>query len=214
MSKVLYEAFLPEVLPYVRDCPETMALNAVRAACIEFCKDSLALREVLEPITIVADQSEYELDKRAYYNVAKIIRMYHGIRELPGRSIEQLDAMLGGKWRTESGSPMYYTQESENTFRVVLTPSQASNDTLNVTVALTPKRDSDYVDGYIFERWAEVIAMGARARLHDTPKQPFSDKEAALRFRKWFESGRGEAKIEVNRGLTRGPLRVRYNSLV
>jgi len=214
MSKVSYEEFLPEVLPYVRDCPEQMAINAIRAACIEFCKDSLILREVLDPITIVANQSEYDLEKRAYYNVAKIIRVYHGSRELPGRSTEQLDKMLGGKWRTESGEPIFHVQESENTFRVVLTPDQTSNDTLVVTVALVPLRNSTSVDSYIFERWAEVIAMGARARLHDTPKQPFSDKEAAMRFRKWFESGRGDAKIEVNRGFTRGPLRVRYNPLV
>lgn len=214
MSKVSYEDFLPEVLPYVRDCPQNLAIHAIRAACIQFCRESLILREELEPITIVVGQAEYELQRRAGYNVASIITASLGLAPLPGKTPEELSALLGGKWRTDLGYPMFHIRETENTIRLVLTPQSTTTDTVNIKVALTPKRSGDYVDDYIHERWAEVIGFGARARLHDTPSQPFTDEDAARRFRKWFESGIGDAKIEANKSHARGPQVIRYNRFV
>ena len=40
MTAVSYEVFLPEVMPYVHDVPEIVAVQAIRNACIEFCEET------------------------------------------------------------------------------------------------------------------------------------------------------------------------------
>ena len=51
MTAVSYEVFLPEVMPYVHDVPEIVAVQAIRNACIEFCEKTHYLQEKLYAIS-------------------------------------------------------------------------------------------------------------------------------------------------------------------
>ncbi len=211
MSTVPYEAFLPEVLPYVRDCPEFAAINAIRNACAEFCLKSTYWRRSLEPVTLVPDQAEYDLDLDLGTGIAIIMQAYWDERPIVHASDEQLVVHYGRNWRELSGDGVnFITQDSLDTIRVVPTPNENITGRIHLHVALRPLRTSVRIDKVIFERFAEVIGFGARARLHDTPGQPYEDKEAALKYRKWFQSGYGQATIEVSKASGRGPLQVRY----
>lgn len=208
MSTVAYDAFLPEVLPYVRDCPEFAAVNAIRNACIEFCEMSTYWRQVLDPIAVVVGQNEYDLDVEVGTSVTQIISAKFGELPLVGKSEEQLNQLFNSDWRNQSGGIQYYTQDDHDVLRVVLTPETATTDTIKVTVALRPLRSSTRVSKDIYERFSELIGFGARARLHDTPGQPYTDEQAALKFRQWFRTGCGKATLIANQGRTRGPLTV------
>ena len=209
-TAIEFEEFLPEVAPYVRDCPDNAMLNAIRNATIEFCRDSTWLRDTPSVgITIVAGTSEYELDVPSYYEVATITEANIGNLSLAPSNAETLGQIYGPAWRTLQGQSAHYVIEQPKNIRLALVPNQAQTDTLTYTVALMPKRSASRVDKQLYERWAEVIAHGARARLYDTPAQPYYDVESAKRFRKWFEDGIGEAKIEANRGRSRSVLYVR-----
>lgn len=209
MSMVPYEAFLPEVLPYVRDCPEFVAINAIRNACIEFCGQSLIVREVLPSIEIVAGQAEYALDIPLGSSVKSIIAAGIGLMKLHPNAEEQIALIFGSDWRTREGPVQFVMQDEPDTIRLVMVPTDAYDEPLNLTVALQPMRSSKTVQKIVYERWAETIGFGARARLHDTPGQPYADMEAASKYRRWFETGIGKAKIEANRALGRTNLVVR-----
>lgn len=214
MAWAQFEAFLPEVLPYVRECPEIAAINAIRNTCIEFCEQSQFLRYQHDPITIAIGQAEYDLEVPAGYGVCAIIACNLGYRPLVPKAEEELVRIAGPSWRTEPGSLSYIVQDTYDTVRVVAVPDQLQDDPLTLTLAIRPLRSAVKIDAVILERWSEVIGYGTRARLHDTPGQPYSDMEAAKRFRKWFQSGYGRAKIEANRGLGRGPIVALPNRLV
>jgi len=206
---VTYDYFFPEVIPFVRDVPEFVALNAIRNACIEFCEKSTYWRQIVDPITIVAEQAEYDLDIEAGTGVSQILSAYMGSRELAIMAPEGIKELIGPDWRDQTGMPMYVTSEEYNIIRVVMIPETTSDDDLSLTVALRPLRSSTKVSKDVYERYSEIIGFGARARLHDTPQQPYSDEESAMKFRKWFESGIGEAKIAANRARSRTVLYVR-----
>lgn len=213
MSFVPYDQFLPEVLPYVRDCPEFVAINAIRNAAIEFCEKSLIIREQLPPIEVIVGQADYDLEVIAGTTCAMIMSAMIGTKTLQHRSIEELDELFKGGWRERPGPIDYITQDHYENVRLVQTPEIAPPDPLRITIASRPTRASTKCNKLLYERYAEIIGMGARARLLDTPGQPYSDPESALRFRKWFESGFGEAKITANRGRGRAVLVVRPPSI-
>lgn len=209
MSTVSYEEFFKEVIPFVRDVPEFVALNAIRNACIEFCEETLFWRQVLDPMAVVVDQAEYDLEIEPNTEVAMIVSASLDDLSLEVKSDEELRKLLGANWREKTGGIQYVTQEDFATVRLCFTPDTATTSQLYFTVALRPLRSSTRIDRAIYERYAEIIGWGARARLHDTPQQSYSDENAAAKFRKWFESGYGKAKISINRGRGRGPMVLR-----
>lgn len=215
MSQVEYSAFLPDVLPYVRDVPEFVAINAIRNTCIEFCEKSTWWRKSLEPITLVVEQSEYTLDIEVGSSIAAIMSAHIGRVEVLPKTEEFLNQTIGPDWRTRTGPVQYLVHDGDfDTIRLAFVPDVVPDDPLSLHVALRPIKSSTRVPKELYERWGEIIGFGARARLHDTPGQPYSNEEAAMKFRKWFQSGYGEAKVQANRGRGRGPLMVRPPRLV
>ena len=210
-----YSAFLPDVVPYVRDVPEFVAVNAIRNACIEFCEKSTWWRETLDEVTLVADQSEYDLDVCSGAGIATIISAHLGKQPLQFGTEEKMIEVIGPDWRTRTGPVRYVIHDGDfDTIRVAHVPTIAPEDTLLLHVALRPIKSSVRVPKELYERWSEIIGFGARARLHDTPGQPYSNPDAAREYRKWFESGYGNATIQANRGRSRASLMVRPPNFV
>lgn len=215
--QVEYSAFLTDVLPYVRDCPEFVAINAIRNTCIEFCEKSTWWRQTFDPITLVVEQGEYDLDVEVGTGVAVILAAHLGQRPLQFQTPEYLTSVLGADWRTRPGPTQFITQDGDfTTVRLANPPTVISPEEAELTlhVALRPLKSSTRVPKELYERWSEVIGFGARARLHDTPGQPYANAEAAREYRKWFQSGIGEAKIQANRGRGRAVLTVRPPRIV
>lgn len=208
-TNIAYEKFLPEVLPYVRDVSDAAALNAIKNACIEFCQQSMWLRDEPDGITIVEGVAVYEIDFPLGYTVAGIVSAGIGLHNLRPGSPEVLQALYGANWRTQTGHVSHYMQDENAYIRLVLTPITESDDPLKLIVALRPSRSSKTIDSEVYERWAEAIGYGARARLYDTPSMPYYDEKQAMKFRAWFETKIGEARIEAERGKVRGPIYVR-----
>jgi len=215
MIQVDYSAFLPDVLPYVRDCPEFVAINAIRNACIEFCEASLWWRQTLDPITLVAGQGTYDVDLDIGVGIAAILSAHLGRHPLQVQAEEYLVQTVGPDWRERRGPVQFVTQDGDfDVIRLVSVPDYVPDEQLTVHVALRPIKSSVRVPKELYERWGETIGFGARARLHDTPGQPYSNAEAAREYRKWFQSGYGNAAIQANRGRGRTALLVRAPRIV
>lgn len=213
-TNVDIDDFLPEVLPFVRNCPDIAARAAIRNSIIEFCKESTWLRADDDSQTIVVGTSDYTMDIPPYYQVASVVSVNIGGQVVQPKAPDELIKLLGGDWATRSGGAVYYVLREPDIIKLVMKPDTTYNDSLTYVVAVMPKRDSTKVDRQIFDRWAEVISYGARARLYDTPAQPYSDPNQAVKFRQWFLDGVGEAKIEANKGRTRAEMYVRPREIL
>jgi hypothetical protein len=112
---------------------------------------------------------------------------------------------FGSNWRTDISLPTRWYMIDDTTVGLALAPSAQGVFRLNA--ALKPSRDSTTLPSWIFERYIETIAHGAKARLMAVPKKPYSDKEMATYHFEQFETGIGEARVRAARGNTRAPLR-------
>ena len=212
MTAVSYEVFLPEVMPYVHDVPEIVAVQAIRNACIEFCEETHYLQENLDPITGIVGIGEYDLDANdSNYKVVEIMQAYYGDQLLIPKAQEELNQIYRtSNWEDLKGNPYYYFRPRAAVMRLVTKPIITEANKLKVKVAIAPKRSSTVVDEELFERFLEYIAHGARARLYNTPNQPYYDPKTAMEYTKRFNDEMAEVRTRVYKGLTRAAARIEF----
>ena len=212
MNHVSYEEFLADVLPYVPDCPDLVALAAIRDACIEFCQQSHFLRETLERDDIEAGEAEYTLASRPGYAIVMALSAVYKKKTLLPATPEFLEGRYGANWREREGEPLYFVQERPDTIILTPTPQEDVREGWYAAVALKPTHDSAGIAKRVLEHWHEAIGFGARARIHEIPNQPYTDEAAAMKFRGWFNAECNKARIQTRMGIGRAPLRVRMRS--
>jgi hypothetical protein len=202
-NSVSYDEFLPEVLQYVPDVPELVAANAVRSSCIEFCERTRFWQQDTDPIELIAGVSNYEFDGGTGVKFVDIVTAWCNDTLLVPKSTEELARLYRHTdWRNVKGDPAFITRMLPTEIILVPEPIKAGA-ILKLRAAYAPTRSSTSVDSTVYEEYLEIIAYGARARLYNTPKQSYFDKASATEFEKRFRVGITEARVRVNRGMTR-----------
>jgi hypothetical protein len=211
-TTVSYEAFLPEVMPFVHDVPEIVALQAIRNACIEFCEETHYLQDTLDPIAGIINQGDYDLDANdSNYKVVEIMQAYYGDQLLIPKSQEELNQIYRtSNWQNLTGNPYYYFRPRATVIRLVTKPVITEANKLVIRAAYAPTRASSTIDSEIFERFLEQIAFGARARLYNTPNQPYYDPKTAMEYTKRFNDALAEVRTRVYKGLTRTAVQIEF----
>jgi hypothetical protein len=212
MTAVSYEVFLPEVMPYVQDVPELVAVQAIRNACIQFCEETHYLQENLDAITGIEGIGDYDLDANdSNYKVVEIMQAYYGDQLLIPKAQEELNQIYRtSNWEDLKGNPYYYYRPRAGVMRLVTKPIITEASKLKVKAAIAPKRASTTVDDELFERFLEYIAHGARARLYNTPNQPYYDPRTAMEYTKRFNDEMAEVRTRVYKGLTRAAAKIEF----
>lgn len=207
---VTYDAFLPEVLPFLHGCSDLVATHAVKNSVIEFCERSDWWVFEIDPIYAMVNVQDYDLDDLPdHTSLIRILEAGYGSRRLEQLTLDQLRARYGLTWRSIApGQPSYYAQVTQDQVSLIPAPGVGSVAQFTAFVSLRPTRDSNSCDGSIYERWAETIGSGALSRLYSTAGQPFSNPAAAAVRRAQFNVGCNEAKRERMRGLGRAADRV------
>lgn len=215
MSEVSYNQFLREIIPYVRDVPEVVVIQAVRNATIQFCERTRVLQTNLDPMDVTATVSVYDFQPDIGYKVVDIMEAWYGDQLLIPKAVEELTRIYRtSNWNDLDGNPYYYFRS--RTQEITLVPSPRTNETakLKLRVAVTPSRDSDTVDSEVYERYYEFISLGARARLFDTANQPYYDPKAAQLYLKRFSDAMNDVRTRVAKGLTRASVQIEYQRFV
>jgi hypothetical protein len=119
-----------------------------------------------------------------------------------------------GDWQQVQGSPQYYTQIIKPEIRLVPYPYEDVPGALTVRVAIAPTRDSSEISSEIYENFLNVIANGARSILYGTPGQPYFDRVSAKDSERVYRAGVSDARIAVNKGLTRTSNRAEFQRFV
>lgn len=112
---------------------------------------------------------------------------------------------VGVNWRTDVNLPSRWYVINDTSVALELAPSAAGN--LRILAALKPTRASTSFPEWIYERYIEVIAHGAKSRIMMSPKKPYSNPTLGAWHMEQFNGFIGEARVRAARGTTRGPLR-------
>lgn len=113
---------------------------------------------------------------------------------------------VGTNWRTDVNLPTrWFIASGDTNVQLALPPSTTGN--LRIEVALKPTRASTTFPTWVYERYIETIAHGAKHKIMMIPKKPYSDKETAKYHLEMFNGLVGEAGIRAARGTTRAALR-------
>lgn len=210
---VKYAVFLSHVLPHVPNCYEDQAIIAIRNACIDYCRDTLILQQDIDPISVSAGISTYDIDVPTGYNLQQMLGLYYMTRKLERKSQMELERMYTRNWQSIVGTPQVYTQFDQTTVTLVACPSISSANALTGRMALVPTRDSTTVDGVLYERYLDHIVAGALSRLMATPNQPYSDAAGAGVYGQLFKSASASTRSFVNGGMNHAAMRVRFNRI-
>lgn len=213
-TKVPFESFLPNLTQYVPDVPELVALNAIRNAAIEFCERTLIWQFDMDAMLAIKGVSTYEIDVSAGVKFVDVMFGYSDNRLLIPRSADELTRLYRWiDWREVRGEPAFITRVSAKEVIVVPMPDKAGPK-ISVRAAFAPTRDASGVGVDVFENYVEIVCNGARARLYNTPGQPYYDKNSALEFDRRFRAGISEVRVMVNKSLTRSSPKVEFQRIV
>lgn len=202
-NTTLYTSFLREVLPYVHDCPELVALNAIRNAAIEFCEKTDYVMYDPLAIQLVGGVGEYTPAMPSETRIGRVEWAFVDNAALRPITESQAKRLYGIDWRTLVGNAYYYMADTTfNTVRLIPAPPSNTTSELDLRVASVPTRDSTAVNSDVYQRYLEEIAWGARARLNETVGQPYYDPAAAMVLRTKFMTAISAAKLEKNRNMT------------
>ena len=121
MSDVSYESFLPDVVQFVKDVPEIVAVQAIRNATIQFCEKTRVLQTQLSPMDMTAGVSVYGFEPDVGYKVVDIMEAWYGDQLLIPKAVEELTRIYRtSNWNDLDGNPYYYFRS--RTQEVTLVP--------------------------------------------------------------------------------------------
>jgi len=208
-----YEAFLSRVMPEVAGCPEPVAIQAIKDTCIEFCTRSNALQQDLDPVTLIANQSEYDLEPPAGYRVSRVMKVWRGDTELTPAAPDMIRVPDAYRATAGSAAPTFYFQKTASTISFLDVPKVTERNVVTIRAAITPTRASTTIDDEILELWAEEIAHGAKYRLMLVPGKPYSNPQSSAVEKALFDAGVNKAMLQASRGYVRSSMRVKLRKI-
>jgi hypothetical protein len=207
--------FLPEVMQYVPDVPEFVAINSLRNAAIEFCEKTRVLQTSLTPVTLQNNKASYTIQVPPGVKFVDLVDAYVDDRLIIPKSSEELARIYRATdWRTLKGSPAYVTRVVYPEIQLVPYLETTAGEVLRMRASVAPTRDATEVPETLYQEFVEQISYGARGRLYGTPKQSYTDKALAREYLMMFRSAIGETKTRVNRGLTRASGSIEFQRVI
>jgi len=209
MAMVEYDRYLPEVRGDVQDCPEIIVLNEIRNTIIDFCQKTTVWRKDLDAIAVAATVCEYDIDvgqfeKASAINWAYLLSAAGDEIQLTATSEDSLDngsSRSSKLWRTKTGTPSHIYLKDPTVIRLVNIPTEAY--TLYAGVIVKPSRDSYEAPDYIYEKYLEAIAAGAKARILGMKSRPWYAPEVAMMEELDYKARRSSALIDSTKSHTR-----------
>jgi hypothetical protein len=210
----LYESLLPEIIPMVPGCPDTMIENHIRSAVIDLCERAPVLQVELDPITTIAGTFEYDLEPPTDTVVHKLLWAVHNGSTLDPISTDLLEQRKPG-WRdkSERGTPEYFVKVSQSLMWLVPVPFVTQASSTIVRAQLKPTHTSDSADDELMSDYRDTIVNGALFRLLRLPSKPWTDMNAARVYGTMYGEGVAAADLKSRHADTRIVRKVAYGGI-
>jgi hypothetical protein len=190
---ISYETLLPEILPMVPGCPDTLIENNIRSAVIELCELASVYQSELDPVTTVSNIYEYDLEPPTGTSVSKILWVTHQGKDLEPLTTTLLEQRLP-KWREQAGVPEYFVQQNSASFMLAPVPSATVVGSTIVRAVLRPTHISTACDNDVMNDYRDTIVNGALFRLLRIPNKDWSDMQGASIYGQLFNKGVQDAE--------------------
>jgi hypothetical protein len=214
----LWSDFFENVIPFVPGCPAITAEVAIKNAVIDFCEKSLILQRDHDPVSVVANQADYDLEPPRGYLVVKIMQAWFENNPLATTMHDYVNdpTHINAGFPDAKllvGRPTHILQKDERTFTLLAVPEKSIANAVTLRVALKPSRASTGVDDVVWEDYAEVIANGAKARLMMTAGVPYTNPQSAGASALLYQQGLNLARSRAAGGYGRGNLQVKMRRI-
>lgn len=192
---IAYDAFLSELLPFARNCPDLTIEAAVRQATIELCEKTEIWQTELDPISAIAGQYAYDLEPPANTSIHRIMSLI----DQNGRRLEPVTSgMLDHRspdWRNTPGIPEFFIrQDEQNELWIAPPPATAFTNAFLMRVVLKPSVTSAAASNFIMTDYRDTIVYGAIARLLRMPDRDWSNFKTAAVYYSMFQEQLGIAE--------------------
>lgn len=193
---------MPLVRGRLPGCPDIILYDAVRDACIEFCKRTRLLTEDLS-LAVTAGERTVALTPTTdlAWEVVKVWRTDGNTLTATNRQDLQ-DA----DFDIDTGTPEWYYIEGDRL--LVLGAYPNADETLNARVTIRPAEDAVTVPDTLWQDYRQPICAGARAWV----RRHYGEwVNVAHEAEDWamFEQGIHKANLRRARGGAKAPLTVR-----
>lgn len=209
---IKYESLLPDIISMVPACPEIVAERAVRSAAIELCEKTDAYQRQLDPVTVVKNIFEYDLEPPSGTVVQRIVWVTYN-----GKPLEPISSGLleqrKENWRNDTGTPEYFIKQGLSTFNLVPVPGATLSQGVEIRVSLKPTQTSNACDDEIMTDYRDTIINGALFRLCRMPAKDWTDLASAQVYSTLFNDGMIYAERRARQADTPVVAKVRYGGL-
>ena len=198
--------FYDYVLPELPGCGQDIAALYIRSTVLDFFDSAGIYTVSLTPVTTIANQGTYALVAPTGWDVAWVKSAWHDNQILTPSGEDEIRSRYTSDWTSQVGSPTYFMHEDQNTIRLVPIPDTVSAGSLKLAIraVLKPQRDSvGFSADWVFDRWADIIATGAKAALMQIPGKMWSNPQLAAFYAAKYRVGLDDATRDANRSLTR-----------
>lgn len=210
MATVPLTTFYNDILPDVPGCLEAVASDALLESAIEFCEKTRVHKVDGNPITLLANTPTVAFVSPApQTRVHVILQALFGTTPLDFKDPDYLSVHYDPSWRTKTGTPLYITQDDEESFRVVPYLTADATVPLNLFVALKPTATATDIEARLWREYREIIAYGALSRLMLSPKKPYTNAAMGAAHLEAFNVGVGRVNRKAFRGHVRARTRVK-----
>lgn len=200
------EDLLFRVRPQVLGCPEPVAINALRSAAEELCRETHVWQKKLDPVSVYSGIGDYGLPTPAYSRIVSPLRIQFDGKDVTHKHEGELD-LWDETWRDKvDTTPSFWTMESPETLRLVPKPNADRTDVLIAWASLEPAEDEVTLPGW-FHQYSRCLKDGALAEIKEIPNKPWSDPKMAQFHRRRFNVEVSKARYDVSRGFTDRPIR-------
>lgn len=199
-----YQSLLPQILPEVPGCPQTIVLQKLADTVRHFCRESWFWQEPIEPVTLIPfiplapDSHQYELATDGNTEVLGVIYLLHKGRTLPSASVNAMDHCMPG-WREQSApDPRAWLPVGSN--RVMFNPHADTQQARAVTgrVAVAPAVGA-LVFGDPLLTYTDGLVAGTLARLQRMAKSEWAEPQMSATNQAIYAESLSLARLEAMR---------------
>ena len=214
MATTPYEDLLPEIIPMVPGCPDSLIETYIRSAVIELCEKAGVYQQELDPVTTVAGLYEYDLEPPDGTVVDKILWVVHKGKDLEPTTTGLLERRKP-KWRDSDrqGEPEFFIKASQSTFLLVPTPNETQTSSTILRAQLKPSLTSTACESEVMSDYRDVIVNGTLLRLLRLPSKEWTDYAGAGVYGQLFAQGIIDAERKASGADMPVARKVRYGGV-
>jgi hypothetical protein len=190
------DQFYPYIRVDVPDCPDPVMSANVIAACVEFCRETLAWTEFQDYLALFDGVADYEIDIPPQSRLIQVMDVWLGGARLKPVTVKDLQRVMPNWSTATSNLPVYYTAAVERgMIRLYPKPLNMSGEKMTMRVALVPTSTATNLPDFLGLHHFEAIASGVKARLMMIPSASWFNPQLAERHRQFFYDGITSARI-------------------